>query len=256
MAVARGQWSRGWILLGAILSVALLRLATGCAEPAVAAGLPPGGGCGGPPPRVIEVDGVAQLDVVPDLLDLVVTVQDRATTPAAAAASVEKRQAAVRAALESAGVAKDALVVSYQTLNPWWDDDRTRPRGYDASVSLVATIPPDRLAAVADAAVAAGASGLSTRFRASDIPAKKRTLRDMALRAAREKAEQMAGAMDVRVGAVLALREDGGSGAGWGLSMANAMAYEPAAGAGEGDHDLRPEAIKLDLTVHAVFAIE
>jgi uncharacterized protein YggE len=236
---------------GAIVLAALLAL-VGWSAAAGATEGPPAG-----PARVIEVDGVAQLDLAPDLLDLVLTVQERAPTPAAAAAAAEKKREAVRAALSGAGVARDALVLSHLSLSPYWDGDRTRARGYDASVTLIATIAPERLAAVADAAIGAGASGLSTRFRVSDLPTRKSILRDMALRAAQDKAEQMAATMGVKVGPVLALREDGGGG-GWGFGggMANVAGFDRGPGAGDPDGALRPDTVRLTLSVHAVFALE
>lgn len=99
---------------------------------------------------------------------------------------------------------------------------------------------------------------MHTRFRHSRMQEMKRRVRDMALKAARAKAQQIASVMGLDVGPVRSVRESAhGSWAGqrWGYSTANAVANNvspvrmPFAG------PTRPDAIPLNLTVAVSFVI-
>ncbi len=96
---------------------------------------------------------------------------------------------------------------------------------------------------------------MSTQFRSTELQAKKRELRDMALEAARDKARQSAAALEVELGSVISIEEIGRSDrANWGME-GNVFANEyRSASAAEGDA-LIPGAVPLSLTVEVEYAI-
>src|SRR6185503_2769668 len=93
----------------------------------------------------------------------------------------------------------------------------------------------DRLAPLMEALGAAGATEMATSFRVSDLPALKKKVRQMAGKAAREKADELASAVGFELGAVRAVVESPGDGWGWNGVYANAVVTEAAPTAAHGD---------------------
>ena len=105
-------------------------------------------------------------------------------------------------------------------------------------------------------------SRLRTVFHYSKMQDVKKRVRDMALKAARDKAEQIASAMGVEVGQLRAVRENryghwkGGRWR-WGAEanvVSNDFVAIPSSGA-SADKAVRPDAIKMFLSVDVTFAI-
>jgi uncharacterized protein YggE len=61
-----------------------------------------------------------------------------------------------------------------------------------------------------DSAAAAGATSMSTAFRRSDLPELKKKVRDMALAAAKAKAEQTANTLGIKLGRITMVAENQG----------------------------------------------
>ena len=153
------------------------------------------------------VTGTAEVKVRPDVVDLHLTIAAEAPKAKAAAQQLRARQVELRAALVAAGI--EPVYVYDEHAPP-------RLRGYRATIDLTATTKQfETLPDVLEAAVTAGATNVTTERRVLDLPTHKREVRDLALAAAKAKAEQTASALGVKLGRITAISESSDDGTGW-----------------------------------------
>jgi uncharacterized protein YggE len=153
--------------------------------------------------KTITVTGSGSVETVPDRATFSFTVTSLADTAKAALAKNADAADAVVAALKGAKVQTSGLGV-----DPRLDDEGTRIVGYTASTTVSADAPLAQIGGLIDAAVAAGADGVSgPSFSASDQEALyKQALQD-AVADARAKALALAGAAGVTLGDVQTIAE-------------------------------------------------
>jgi hypothetical protein len=195
----------------------LLRLALLCAAIAavvafVGVGLPARGGSAVDPARTITVSGTGTVSAVPTQAGFDFGVSTRAKTAQQALADDSAQMRKLIAALEAAGVPAASLQTSSVSLEPVTSGDDSAIVGYSASNTVSATVAQlSKAGAVVDAAVAAGANQV-------DGPnltvADQRAQYDQALKAAvadaRAKAQVLAAAGGLQVGAVASIEENTG----------------------------------------------
>jgi uncharacterized protein len=162
------------------------------------------------PARTISVSGHGTVTTVPDRASFDFTAETRAPTAAAAIARAGDASGAIAAALKDAGVAAADLQTSQISLSPQTTDDGTTIVGYAASTTLTAKTTIARAGAVVDAAVKAGANGVSgPNLSRSD----EASLYDKALAGAvadaKRKAGALAAAAGLQLGGVQSLAESG-----------------------------------------------
>lgn len=168
------------------------------------------------PAAGMTISGTATLEISPDTADLTMTLSDELPRPVAAVASVRAKQAALVAALRKLGVGDADLKLSHMSLNPEYENYGGRVRGYSAAITVAVTTRQfDKLAPLMEAGADAGATHMASRFRRSDLPELKKKVRDMAIAAARAKAEQMTRALGTGLGRVVSVSEESSSGNGW-----------------------------------------
>lgn len=208
----------------------------------------------GAAPGSLSVDGIASLQVIPDVVDIRMTLWTEKPRPKAAMVELQDKQAKLLAALQTAGVAKSNITLSHTSLNPAY---HTHPRnqeirGYEASVTVVVELRAfDRIADIMETGAAVDVRRMSTSFRSTELPKLKKRVRELAFKAARDKAEQIATLMDIEVGRVIKVSE-GQSGTGWRGSMVSNFNEFVAAPA----HDrVMPGAQPLTLTVQVSYEI-
>jgi len=160
--------------------------------------------------RTISVSGHGTVTTVPDRASFDFTAETRAPTAAAAIARAGDASGAIAAALKDAGVAAADLQTSQISLSPQMTDDGTTIVGYAASTTLTAKTTIARAGAVVDAAVKAGANGVSgPNLSRSD----EASLYDKALAGAvadaKRKAGALAAAAGLQLGGVQSLAESG-----------------------------------------------
>jgi uncharacterized protein YggE len=215
------------------------------------------------PPRLIEVSGSARLDVPPDRVDLTLMFEEKLPSPRAAVKQLSTQRALVVRGLFDSGIRGKDLVISQLSLHPSYvrlAGGREKIDGYVASASLVATLrDPTRIGDVMEIAAGLGVTRIYSIARTSKGPEMKKRVREMALRAAREKAEQIARELGVEVGLVQSVRElqQGFAGRGWYGGLVNAE-NRVAAAPGSSDQPekaVAPDAIQLHLDVGVTFAI-
>ena len=179
----------------------------GVAQPHLgrAADAPPAG-------RTITVDGAGSVTTVPDRASFTFGAEARAATAKAALAQADDAADALVAALKKGGVRDADLQTSQVSLDPQTSQDGTRVIGYVASTSVTATTTIANAGPLVDAAVAAGATTVSgPSLSSADTDALYRDALKQAVADARSKAEALATAAGLTLGAVRTVVEGGGA---------------------------------------------
>ena len=160
------------------------------------------------------------------------------------------------------GLKSDQAVISHVNISPvyspWKKGELRRIVGFNAHSQLVIKLRDfDRIGAAIDAAVASGGTNVSLGFKSTKMTELKRQVYDMALKAARSKAEQMAAALDVKSIQVRTVFE-GQTGGGWygwqQTQVANAVSVTPPQ-LGGATQAVTPNSKSLTLTISLVYDI-
>src|SRR5262245_9425712 len=164
-------------------------------------------------PGNMTVTGTAVLEISPDCADLTMTIVGNGARPGQATAAVQKQQQELVAALNKIGVEGSDLKLSHLRLDPVYAQtalgiQTQRITGYRAEVTVTATTKRFELvSSIMEAGANAGASSMSSQFRRSDMPALKKQVREMALKAAKDKAAQTAKVLGIELGRIVTVAE-------------------------------------------------
>jgi len=166
-----------------------------------------------PTPSIVT-SGTGEAKVTPDRAAVMVNVQTRAATAAAAAAENARRTTAVLDAIGKLGLPKSQLTTEGYSVNPemvYGSGQTPRVTGYVVTNTVRAeTRRPEQAGAIIDAALGAGANvinGLS--FYASSIDEPRREAIAAAVASARADAEAMARAAGGSLGDLIELSTQG-----------------------------------------------
>jgi uncharacterized protein YggE len=194
--------------------------------------------------RTITVTGDGTASTVPDRASFQFGVDARAQTAKDALGRISDEAAAVSAALKAAGVEAADLQTTGVSLSPQSSRDGTTIVGYSASNSVSATVPLAKAGGVVDAAVNAGADSVSgPGLDTSDRAALYRDALKQALADAKAKAEVLAAAAGVQLGAVQTVAEQ---------SAAQPVPYAAAASA---SLQVEPGTQDITATVTVTYAL-
>jgi len=195
-------------------------------------------------PGQLTVDGSATIELAPDCADLTMTVSAEDSRADLAAREAQQLSTTVLARLHAAGVADRDIQLSSISLQPYYKRDVREIHDYEAQLTVVVTTRDfSQLIPLVDAGAAAGVTGIASRFRRSDLDAQKRQVRELAIAAAKAKAEQTAHALGVKLGRVVSVAENQG-GAMW------SNAYFPAASSAAGASiAATAQPLTLDVTI-------
>jgi uncharacterized protein YggE len=194
-----------WILFLAGLLLVASAIA-GVAQPHFgrSATTPPSAG------KTISVSGDGSVTAVPDRATFGFSVETRAKTASAALAQNSADTTAVIAALKDAGVASANIQTSQVSLNPQTSQDGTTIVGYAASNSVTVRTALASAGKIVDAAVGAGANGVSgPSLDVSDQASLYRDALHKAVDNAKLKAQALADATGLSLGSVLTVTEGG-----------------------------------------------
>jgi uncharacterized protein YggE len=167
-----------------------------------------------PTPSLVT-SGQGEAKVTPDRASILVNVQTRAGTAAAAASENAQRTRAVIDALLKLGLPREQVTTEGYTVYPEMRYDNTggspRVTGYVVTNTIRAeTHRPEQAGAIVDAALGAGANVInSLSFYASSIEEPRRQAIALAVASARADAEAMARAAGGSLGALLELSTQG-----------------------------------------------
>jgi uncharacterized protein YggE len=162
---------------------------------------------------LITASGIGSVTTVPDRAHFSFGVQAQSRTASQALEAADAQLRRVVAALRGAGVAQADIQTEQISLSPRTSEDGEAIVGYNAISSVSVRVRNlDRAGPVVDAAVAAGANQVyGPSLTRSDQAAVYRSALKAAYADARAKAEALADAAGVRLGAMTATVEAGGS---------------------------------------------
>jgi uncharacterized protein len=226
----------------ALLAACLLAASAlaGVAQPGLGRSAPASG-----PGRTITVTGLGTVTTVPDQASFDLTVETRAASAAAALVRDADAADAVAAAVKKAGVAPADLQTSQVSLSPQTNESGTDVIGYVASDTVTVATSIARAGAVVDAAVGAGATGVSgPALSRSDVDALTGEALRLAVADAHAKAAALAEAAGVTLGGAQSIAE------GQDATPVPADRYSAAA-----SPTIEPGAQTIDATVTVAYAI-
>jgi len=233
----------------------------------------------GPEPmqKTISVTGTAKLEVQPDEASVEYTFSSTEKKIAAAHAKTAAKIDAFIKTLEAAGVPKSDVVFGYTNYSPDYVYEENKPGRivtFTATTSItVKTKDFKKIPAIVEAGILANPTSLgSVQFYSTNLPEHKKKVRDMALKAVKDKAEQIARGLDVKLGKAISVSEGGwsssayryygpsygyGYGYGWGGNVANVAQAQGVSGQpSEMSGPISPGTTPLELTVDVVFEIK
>lgn len=211
-----------------------------------------------PPARQVSVSATSRINVAPD--EAVIRLTFSATAPgmrkshSASASSVE----AFRTAVAALGVPPDALELCGTTDDPnyRWSSS-TKISSFTSTTLLnVRTKDFERVADIVDAAVASGATAVDVSYRSTTLPEHKKHARDLAMTAAREKAQQLALGMGATLGGIQSVTEGATSSRSGMYSFSENVVQTEVTEASEALGPMAPGTTPLELTIQATFLID
>jgi uncharacterized protein YggE len=162
------------------------------------------------PPRVVRVVGTAEVKVVPDRAVIELGVEKQDSNAAAAKAATDKAARQILAALRANGVDEKDMQTTYLALRPEsYTRKGVRISYFIAEETLSITVRDlSKIDALLDALVRAGGNRIgSVSYETSDLRKYRDQARDLAVKAAREKATALAQALGQDVGKAYSIDE-------------------------------------------------
>jgi uncharacterized protein YggE len=166
------------------------------------------------PPRLMT-SGEGQTRVTPDRATVLIGVQTRALTAAAAGSDNARRQKAVLDTLKALGIPPEQLATQNYSVSPEmrYDPNGSNPKvtGYTVSNTVRVELKKlDQVGAVIDASLAKGANQIAgVQFSVSNVAEVRRTALAEAVRAARADAEVLAKAAGGTLGPLIEMTSAG-----------------------------------------------
>jgi len=209
-----------------------------------------------PPRRTVTVTGYGQASAVPNVARVVVGVEAINPKLSPALSEVNRKMAAVMAALEKAGVAKKDIRTLEFSVIPERQYDSSGPgpiRNYRVSNVVRVTVRNiDKSGEILDAALSAGANVVQAlSFEVEDMKQVEADARKAAMADAKAKAESLVGAAGAKLGRILTISE---------FSMGGPpmpmMAFAAAGKAAPEGTAIAPGSQEIVIQVQATFEIE
>jgi uncharacterized protein len=214
----------------------------------------------------IYVSGDAEVRVTPDEVVLTFGVESTNADLAAAKADNDTRTAAVMALAEKYGLQPDQARQDFINVEPRYDDATARLLvNYVVSRTIVFTLKDvSKFEDLLSDAIAAGANYVySVDFRTTELRKYRDQAREMAIKAAREKADALAKAVGQSIGAAININEVSNNWWGWygyrGSMGANAVSQNvagaPSGGASGSISGFAPGQITVSASVNVTFQL-
>jgi len=185
-------------------------------------------------PPAIHVSGAAEVKITPDEVDLRFGVYTRSISLDDAKQQNDQRLASTTNFLKASGIDVQDVQTDYLSIEPMYDEkDPLKLRAYNARRSIGV-----RLRKIADfekvlaGALQAGANSVyGVEFRTTQLRKHRDTARQLAIRAAKEKATALAGELGAKIGKVQSISENTLGGSSWlfgNSRLSNVMQSEPS----------------------------
>lgn len=215
--------------------------------------------------RTISTSGNAAVQVAPDEVIITLGVETNSMEIQAARQENDDKVRAVLAAAEKHGVPRQHLQTAFLTVEPRWENLGTRRTflGYWCNKTLVVRLKDmTRYEQILTDALTAGANYIyGIDFRTTELRKHRDSARQMAIRAAREKAVALASELNLGIGSARMVSEGGG---GWGmptyrsggLMVQNQVQSVASSRDDSGDSALAPGQISITADVSVTFDLE
>jgi uncharacterized protein YggE len=161
--------------------------------------------------RTVQVSGTAVVNVIPDRALIQLGVQSNGTTPQHVEAMNSATINRVTQSLQTLGIGDKDIVTDWYVIRPIYDDyDSLHIKGYRINNVVAVTLRDIRkVNQVITAALGAGANEVvNTEFYLSDLRKYRDQARELAMRAAGEKAQALAAAAGAQTGCVMSINEN------------------------------------------------
>jgi uncharacterized protein YggE len=199
--------TRSWLVVASI--ALLLSVFNNRSHATIAPALAAGNDCDSS--RSIQVSGSATVKVIPDLVTIQLGVTSNATTPQGVydqnTAAMKKTVAAIRAL----GVAEKDISTDYYIIQPVYTDYSSLDiKGYRINNTIIINLKDvSKVSQVLTAALSAGANEVvDVQFKTTQLRQYRDQARELAMKAAQEKARELAGAANAQPGCVLNIDEN------------------------------------------------
>jgi uncharacterized protein YggE len=209
--------------------------------------------------RTVQVTGSHQMQVVPDIAYVDLTVYAKAQQHAEAKQKADALLRAVKGAASAMNIAEKHIKSQYVTVNPLYEyiDNRQKLVGYEASYTLQVTVERlDDVGAVVERFVSVGVDRINNvRYAIKDDEAARLMVLNKAVENAKMKAETLARAAGVTVGKAVTINENGGGYVTPVYMARSAMAMEGVSDKMSGEVPPKGE-LDVQASVNIVFEIE
>ena len=221
--------------------------------------------------NTISVSGDAQVNVVPDKISITLGVESLDANLDAAKSANDAGCAGILAVTQTFKINPKDVQTDYISIQPRYDPNgRMTIIGYTVRRSIVITLRDiSKFDALLNAAVDRGANVvLGVQFLTSDLRKYRDQARESAIKAAKEKADLLAGALGQKAGKALTINEQQNGlwssyDSGWGQSnnyMRSQNVSQNMSSNGSGDNDtgatLAPGQTQVRATVQVIFQLE
>jgi uncharacterized protein len=161
--------------------------------------------------RSVQVSGTAVVNVTPDRVLIQLGVQSNGTTPKKVEAVNSMTINRVIKALKAQGIEEKDIVTDWYVIDPIYDDYNSRTiEGYRINNIVAITLHDiSKVNEVIIAALDAGANQVvNVEFYLSNLRKYRDQARDLAMKAAKEKAEDLASAAGAETGCIMSINEN------------------------------------------------
>jgi hypothetical protein len=161
--------------------------------------------------RTIQVSGSATVKVIPDLITIQLGVTSNAATPQAVYEQNTAAMKKVTTAIRLLGVAEKDISTDYYIIQPVYQNyDSLDIKGYRIHNTVIVNLKDvSKVSQVLAAALTAGANEVvDVQFKTSQLRQHRDEARELAMRAAQEKARDLAAAANAQPGCVLSIDEN------------------------------------------------
>jgi len=162
------------------------------------------------PPRVVRVVGTAEVKVVPDRVVINVAIQKMSPVASTAKEAVDSASKRVIAVMRQSGLGEKDIQTTYLTLQPQYDFKNGRKFShFSAQQGFTVTLRDiSKLDAVLDAVIGAGANEInSIQYETSELRRYRDQARAEAVKAAKEKADDLAKTLGQQIGKAYTIEE-------------------------------------------------
>jgi uncharacterized protein YggE len=226
-----------------------------------------------PNPRTISVSGEAQVNVVPDQVIITLGVETVDRVLATSKAKNDERMTAILDVIKRFEIPQEKVQTDYIGIEPRYTSTYAQSDfiGYFVRKNVVITLTDlTKFEGLLSALLESGANYvMGVNFRTSDLRKYRDQARELAITAAKEKAEALAGALGQKIGKPLTISEEpvgywsyysswwGGYGSGGGMSQNVMQNAAPSGGNGAPDASttIAPGQIAVTARVNVIFEL-